>query len=71
MNSGLIGSAWLRHGGGRSPCGAHAGLAGYFYRQVTGDSGSGAVLGDFKSQVLLGRPAGGLLLPRSAGRSST
>jgi hypothetical protein len=24
---------------------------GYFYRQLTGDSGTGAVLGDFKSRV--------------------
>jgi hypothetical protein len=29
----------------------HAGLVGYFYYQLTGDSGSGAKLGDFKSQV--------------------
>lgn len=29
----------------------HAGLVGYYFRQVTGDSGSGAVLGDFKSRV--------------------
>ena len=29
----------------------HLGLAGYFYRQLTGDSGAGATLGDFKSQV--------------------
>ena len=29
----------------------HIGLVGYFYDQVTGDSGSGAVLGDFKSRV--------------------
>lgn len=29
----------------------HLGLVGYVYHQVTGDSGSGAVLGDFKSQV--------------------
>lgn len=28
------------------------GLRGYYYRQVTGDSGSGAVLGDFKSESL-------------------
>ena len=27
------------------------GIAGYHYQQVTGDSGSGAVLGDFKGQV--------------------
>src|SRR6185369_4869313 len=29
----------------------HAGVAGYFYRQVSGDSGSGATLGGFKSSV--------------------
>lgn len=29
----------------------HAGLAGYFYRQLKGDSGSGAVLGTLKSRV--------------------
>ena len=29
----------------------HVGLLGYFYKQLTADSGSGAVLGDFKSQV--------------------
>ncbi len=29
----------------------HVGLAGYFYYQITGDSGSGAKLGDFKSRV--------------------
>ncbi|WP_322102981.1 transporter [Paraburkholderia sp. J41] len=29
----------------------HAGLVGYFYQQLTGDSGSGAILGDFKSRV--------------------
>lgn len=29
----------------------HAGLVGYFYRQLTGDSGAGAILGDFKSKV--------------------
>jgi hypothetical protein len=29
----------------------HVGLAGYFYYQLTGDSGSGALLGDFKSRV--------------------
>ena len=28
------------------------GLRGYYYRRVTGDSGSGAVLGDFKSESL-------------------
>ncbi len=29
----------------------HVGLVGYVYQQVTGDSGNGAVLGDFKSRV--------------------
>ncbi len=29
----------------------HLGLVGYYFRQLTGDSGSGAVLGDFKSRV--------------------
>jgi len=26
------------------------GIRGYYYKQITGDSGSGAVLGDFKSE---------------------
>jgi hypothetical protein len=30
----------------------HVGLVGYVYQQVTGDSGSGATLGDFKSRVV-------------------
>lgn len=29
----------------------HAGLVGYVYHQISGDSGSGAILGDFKSAV--------------------
>jgi hypothetical protein len=29
----------------------HAGVVGYYYYQLTGDSGSGATLGDFKSRV--------------------
>ena len=29
----------------------HAGLVGYYYYQITGDSGSGALLGDFKSRI--------------------
>ena len=29
----------------------HAGVVGYFYNQLTGDSGDGAVLGDFESSV--------------------
>ncbi len=30
---------------------AHVGLVGYFYQQLTGDSGSGARLGDYRSRV--------------------
>ena len=38
---------------------AYAGLAGYGYYQLTGDSGAGAVLGDNKSRVYaIGPPAG-------------
>lgn len=33
------------------------GLAGYYYQQVTGDSGDGAVLGDFKGRVAAVGPA--------------
>jgi hypothetical protein len=29
----------------------HVGLIGYFYHQITGDSGAGATLGDYKSSV--------------------
>ena len=28
------------------------GIAGYIYHQITGDSGSGATLGDFKSKIM-------------------
>src|SRR5262249_61195495 len=30
----------------------HVGLVGYYFQQVTGDSGAGARLGDFKGRVL-------------------
>jgi len=40
----------------------HIGLVGYVYRQLTGDSGSGAVLGDFKSQVSAVGPQAGYFL---------
>ena len=47
-----------RHGIPRRSCGDEAlhrsfavGLAGYHYRQITGDSGAGAVLGAFKGEV--------------------
>jgi hypothetical protein len=37
----------------------HLGLVGYFYFQLTGDSGAGAWLGDFKSRVIgIGPQAG-------------
>ncbi len=39
----------------------HVGLVGYFYNQLTGDSGSGAVLGDFKSRVAAIGPQVGYL----------
>ena len=40
----------------------HFGAVGYFYDQLTGDSGSGAVLGDFKSRVSGIGPQGGWFL---------
>lgn len=39
----------------------HVGLVGYFYYQLTGDSGEGAVLGDFKSRVNAIGPQAGYL----------
>ena len=42
------------------------GLRGYWYQQVTGDSGSGAVLGDFKSEAL-GIGPGFFWTPKFAG----
>jgi hypothetical protein len=41
----------------------HAGIAGYFYRQLSGDSGPGAVLGDFKSRVSGVGPQVGYFFP--------
>lgn len=41
------------------------GFRGYYYQQVTGDSGSGAVLGDFKSSSV-GLGAGAIWLPEFA-----
>jgi hypothetical protein len=41
----------------------HVGLVGYFYQQLTGDSGSGAVLGDFKSRVYAVGPQVGYFFP--------
>ena len=39
------------------------GLVGYFYHQVSGDSGAGAVLGDFKSRVYAVGPQVGYFFP--------
>lgn len=41
----------------------HVGLVGYAYQQITGDSGSGATLGDFKSRVFGVGPQIGVLFP--------
>jgi hypothetical protein len=41
----------------------HVGLAGYVYQQLTGDSGSGATLGPFKSRVFGVGPQIGYLFP--------
>jgi hypothetical protein len=41
----------------------HLGLVGYFYRQISGDSGSGATLGDFKSKVSAIGPQMGFFIP--------
>jgi hypothetical protein len=40
----------------------HAGLVGYLYHQLTGDSGAGATLGDFKSKVAAIGPQAGWFL---------
>jgi hypothetical protein len=41
----------------------HIGLAGYYFQQITGDSGTGATLGDFKGRVLGIDPQIGFILP--------
>jgi hypothetical protein len=41
----------------------HIGIVGYAYQQITGDSGSGATLGDFKSRVFGVGPQIGFLFP--------
>jgi hypothetical protein len=41
----------------------HLGLAGYFFQQLTGDSGAGAKLGDFKGRVAGIGPQIGFLFP--------
>jgi len=47
----------------------HIGLVGYFFNQVTGDSGSGAVLGDFKSRVYGIGPQAGYLFKMGKGQA--
>ncbi|MGE5181796.1 MAG: transporter [Acidobacteriota bacterium] len=46
----------------------HAGVAGYFYRQLSGDSGPGAVLGDFKSRTNGIGPQVGYFFPVGGGK---
>ena len=41
----------------------HVGVVGYLYQQLTGDSGSGATLGDFKSRVYAIGPQLGYFFP--------
>lgn len=41
----------------------HVGLVGYAYQQLSGDSGSGALLGDFKSRVFGAGPQIGYIFP--------
>src|SRR5262249_46852873 len=41
----------------------HVGLVGYAYQQITGDSGSGATLGPFKSRGFAVGPQMGFLFP--------
>jgi hypothetical protein len=41
----------------------HVGLVGYAYQQLTGDSGAGATLGDFRSRVFGIGPQIGYLFP--------
>ena len=41
----------------------HVGAVGYFYQQVTGDSGAGATLGNFRSRIAGVGPQIGILFP--------
>jgi hypothetical protein len=43
----------------------HVGLAGYYFQQITGDTGAGATLGDFKGRVAGIGPQIGFILPLS------
>jgi len=44
----------------------HIGLVGYYFQQLTGDSGSGATLGDFKSRIAGIGPQVGFIVPLGA-----
>lgn len=46
----------------------HVGLVGYFFYQLTGDSGAGATLGDFKSRVNGIGPQAGYFFPMKKGQ---
>lgn len=46
----------------------HVGVVGYFYYQLTGDSGAGAELGDFKSRVNGIGPQAGYFFPMNKGQ---
>ena len=41
----------------------HVGVVGYLYHQLTGDSGAGATLGEFKSRVSAVGPQVGMIIP--------
>ncbi len=41
----------------------HIGMVGYFFDQITGDSGTGAILGDFKSRIAGVGPQIGYIFP--------
>lgn len=43
----------------------HVGLAGYYFQQLTGDTGPGAKLGDFKGRVAGIGPQIGFIIPLS------
>jgi hypothetical protein len=44
----------------------HVGVVGYYFQQITGDTGSGAILGDFKSRVAGIGPQIGFIIPLGA-----
>ena len=56
----LIAIEWLAW---KHPRFQHIGLVGYVYHQLSGDSGSGATLGDFESRVYAVGPQAGYFFP--------